>query len=180
MSADVADIRIGKGIVSFFETDATTTEDLATAEESLRDLGWVPSFDITQDITEKDYNSAREGIATVAETFITKLKATVKFRMDSVIGENLAFFAMSDVDSDSDGNIVLMSLSKTTFRGILKCAGTNDTGRRVDWIAKVSLRPTGDLSLITDGDDFTGVQMEATAIRTDAYSYGKYTVYPAE
>jgi hypothetical protein len=168
MAANTDDIRIGKGIVSF-----TETED----ENNLRDLGFVPTFVITADITTKDYLTAREGIGTVAKTFITQLKSTIKFRIDSIIGENLAYFAMAELEQDTDGNSVLISLSKTDIEGILKCEGTNDNGHFVDWIGKVSLRPSGDLSLITDGDDFTGIEIEATCIRTDAFGFGKYTVH---
>ena len=51
MAADAEDIRIGKGIVSFTPTDN---------EVDLRDLGFVPKFEIAQDITTKDYVSARD------------------------------------------------------------------------------------------------------------------------
>jgi len=170
MAANTDDIRIGKGIVSFSETDS---------EDDLRDLGFVPTFSITEDITTKDYLSAREGISTVAKTFITNLKTTVKFRIDSIVGANLKYFALADLDTDTDGNSELISLTNTDIEGILKCEGTNDAGHKVDWIAKVSLRPSGELALITDADDFTGINLEATAIKTDAYGYGKYTVYDA-
>lgn len=167
MAENTDNIRIGKGIVYFSETDG-----------DFRDLGFVPTFEITQDITTKDYLSAREGIAVVAKTFVTQLKSTIKFRMDEITGPNLAFFAMADVEQDSDGNYVLTALSNTTFEGYLKIEGTNDAGQRVDWKGKVSLRPTGTLSLITDADDFTGIEIEATAIRTDTYGFGQYTVHP--
>ena len=171
MSANPDDIRIGKGIVSFSETDS---------EGDLRDLGFVPKFDITQDITTKDYVSAREGIGVVAKTFITQLKGTIAFAIDSVIGDNLKYFALGEVTEDTDGNSVILSLTETSIEGLLKVEGTNTAGKMVDWIAKVSLRPTGTLSLITNTDDFSSIPLEATVIRTDAYGFGKYTVHDAE
>ncbi len=170
MAADAEDIRIGKGIVSFTDTDN---------EGDLRDLGFVPKFDIAQDITTKDYISAREGIGVVAKTFITQLKATISFQIDSVIAENLAYFALAEVEENSDGNSTLIALSKTSFEGLLKVEGTNTAGKMVDWIAKVSLRPTGTLSLLTNTDDFSSIPIEASVIKTDAYGFGKFTVHDA-
>lgn len=170
MSADTDDIRIGKGVVSFKEE----------GEMDFRDLGWVPSFTVEPDITEKDYLSARDGIATVAITFVTQIKNKVTFRMDSVVGDNLAYFALADVSTDTDGIITLNSLTKTQITGILKCVGSNDIGAKVDWTGKVSLRPSGSLDLITDGDDFSGIEIEATVIKTDEFGYGQYVVYPVE
>lgn len=163
---DTDDLRIGKGIV-YFSPDN---------ESNYRDLGFVPSFSITADITEKDYISAREGIATVALTITTKLKNTVKLRIDSINADNLAMFAMADVEDDTDGTAVLLSLSKTRFVGYLKVVGTNDVGNKINWIAKVTMRPSGDFNLISDGEDITGFDLEATVIRTDAYEYGKFSV----
>lgn len=170
MAANAEDIRIGKGVVSF------TNDEV---EANLRDLGFVPNFDIAQDITTIDYVSAREGIGVVAKTFITQLKATIQFKIDSVVGENLAYFAMADVEaaSDSDGGTLLRSLSQTAIEGLLSVQGTNTAGHMVDWIAKVSLRPTGTLSLITNGQDFTSIPLEASVINTEAYGFGVYTVH---
>ncbi len=170
MSADTDDIRIGKGVVSFMEE----------GESDMRDLGWVPTFQVTPEITEKDYNSAREGITTVAITYVTKIKNSIKFRMDSIVPENLAYFALAEVETDTEGETTLLSLTKTQITGILQCVGSNDIGAKVNWIGKVSLRPSGTLDLITDGDDFSGIEIEATVIRTDEYGYGKYSYPVAE
>src|SRR5712671_5916074 len=134
MAADAEDIRIGKGIVSF-------TDDEIVGH--LRDLGFVPKFEITQAITTKDYVSAREGIGVIAKTFITQLKGTIAFQIVSVICDNLQYFAMAEVNEDTDGNTVLLSLTKTAIEGLLSVVGTNTAGKMVDWNAKVSLRPTG-------------------------------------
>ncbi len=171
MAANAEDIRIGKGIVSFTDDDIVA---------NLRDLGFVPNFDIAQDITTIDYISAREGIGVVAKTFITQLKSTIQFKIDSVIGENLAYFAMADVDTDTDGNSSLRALSETAIEGILSVEGTNTAGHMVDWIGKVSLRPTGTLSLITNGQDFTSIPLEASIINTETYGFGVYTVHDNE
>ena len=168
MAADAEDIRIGKGIVSFTDDDIPA---------NLRDLGFVPKFDITQDITTKDYISAREGIGVVAKTFITQLKGTIAFQIDSFIAENLALFALAEVQEDTDGNSTLISLSETAKEGLLSVVGTNTAGKMVDWIGKVSLRPTGTMSLITNADDFSSIPLEASVIKTDAYGFGKFTIH---
>ncbi len=171
MAANADDIRIGKGVVSF------TNDEV---EANLVDLGFVPNFDIAADITTKDYISAREGIGVIAKTFITALKSTIQFKIDSVTGANLRYFALAAPGgTDTDGNTTLVSLSDTSIEGLLAVEGTNTAGKMVDWIAKVSLRPTGTLSLITNADDFTSIPLEATVIQTETYGFGLYTVHDA-
>jgi len=68
-------------------------------------------------------------------------------------------------------------LSETAKEGLLSVVGTNTAGKMVDWIGKVSLRPTGTMSLITNADDFSSIPLEASVIKTDAYGFGKFTIH---
>ena len=165
-SPSTANYRIGKGIVSF----------KATGAGSYADLGNCPVFTYTPAITKKDHFSSRQGIKTKDLTRITELGATIKMTLDEITGENLALFALSDLDSDTAGDIVLRGLSKTTFTGSIKVVGTNDVGQLVDFIADVSFVPAGDFSFITDGDDYSLIQVEADVLVDNAGNYGVWTI----
>lgn len=169
MSANTDNIRIGKGIVYFKKT----------GETDFRDLGYVPSFEVTPDVTTKEYISAREGISTVAKEFVTKVRVGVKFRMDEINGDNLSYFALGTAVQDTDGAYTISTLTSTQIGGILKCVGANEVGQQVDWIGEVTLRPSGTLNLLTDGDDFSGIEMEGAVVKNDSYGgYGQYSVRP--
>jgi hypothetical protein len=165
-SPNVHNYHIGKGIVSFKETGASTYTDLGNA----------PSFVYTPAVEKKEHFSSREGVKTKDFTAITSLAATIKFTLDEINGQNLAFFALAGVSIDTDGNTVLSGLSKPEFSGDIKVVGTNDIGQQVDFDATVSFIPSGDFSFITDGDDFTTIGIEAEVQKGADGSFGKWTV----
>ena len=165
-SPNVQNYHIGKGIVSFKEAGETT----------YRDLGNAPSFVYTPNTEKKEHFSSREGIMTKDFTAITQVSATVKMTLDEITGENLAYFALGEVGTDTDGNVTITAMSKTEFTGEIKVVGTNDIGQQVDFDATVSFVPSGDFSFITDQDDFTTLEIEAEVMRSDDGNFGKWTV----
>jgi len=165
-SPNVHNYHIGKGIVSFKETGQST----------YRDLGNAPSFVYTPNTEKKEHFSSREGIMTKDFTAITQVSATVKMTLDEITGENLAYFALGEVGTDTDGNTTITAMSKTEFTGEIKVVGTNDIGQQVDFVASVSFVPSGDFSFITDQDDFTTLEIEAEVMRSDAGDFGVWTV----
>jgi hypothetical protein len=166
ISPNVNNYHIGKGIVSFKETGSS----------SFTDLGNAPKFIYTPTVTKKEHFSSREGIKTKDFTAITEVGATVKITIDEITGENLAFFALAEQGTDTDGNITLSGLSKTEFSGEIKVVGTNDIGQQVDFLATVSFVPSGDFSFITDADDFTVIEIEAEVQKDANGSFGVWTI----
>jgi len=165
-SPNVQNYHIGKGIVSFKELGGATFVDLGNA----------PTFIYTPTVTKKEHFSAREGIKTKDFTAITQVGATVKMTLDEITGENLAFFALAEQGTDSDGNITLSGLTKSEFTGDIKVIGTNDIGQQVDFTATVSFVPSGDFSFITDGDDFSKIEIEAEVQKDADGAFGVWTV----
>jgi hypothetical protein len=166
---DVNNYHIGKGIVSFKEAGAST----------FTDLGNAPSFIYTPAVEKKEHFSSREGVKTKDFTAITQVGATVKFTLDEITGENLSFFALAEQGTDSDGNITLSGLSKTEFTGDIQVVGTNAIGQQVDFVATVSFVPSGDFNFITDGDDFTTIEIEAEVQKDANGFFGIWTVREA-
>jgi hypothetical protein len=165
-SPNVNNYHIGKGIVSFKETGQSTYTD----------LGNSPSFIYTPTVTKKEHFSSREGVRTKDFTAITEVGATVKFTLDEITGDNLSFFALAEISTDTSGNITLSGLSKAEFTGEIKVVGTNDIGQQVDFDATVSFVPSGDFRFITDADDFSTLEIEAEVQKDANGAFGVWTV----
>ena len=167
VSPDVQNYHIGKGIVSFKEVGGAAT---------FVDLGNAPSFVYTPTVEKKEHFSSREGIKTKDFTAITQVGATIKIQLDEITGENLAIFALGDLDTTTPGEATINGLSKAEFVGDIKVEGTNDVGQQVDFTATVSFVPSGDFSFITAEDDFTVIELEAEVMKgTDGF-FGVWTV----
>jgi hypothetical protein len=165
-SPNVQNYHIGKGIVSFKEAGGST----------FTDLGNAPSFVYSPNVEKKEHFSSREGIMTKDFTAITQVGATITFTLDEITGYNLAFFALAEQGTDTDGNITLSGLSKTEFTGEIKVVGTNDIGQQVDFLATVNFVPSGDFSFITDEDDFTTIEIEAEVQKDANGHFGVWTI----
>lgn len=163
---NVNNYHIGKGIVSFKEAGGST----------FTDLGNAPSFVYTPTVEKKEHFSSREGIKTKDFTALTSVGATIKVTLDEITGDNLAFFALAEQGTDSDGNVTLSGLSKTEFTGEIKVVGTNAVGQQVDFLATVTFVPSGDFSFITDGDDFTVIEIEAEVQKDVDGAFGVWTI----
>src|SRR4029077_5066185 len=92
-SPSVQNYHIGKGIVTFKETGASTFVDLGNA----------PSFVYTPNVEKKEHFSSREGIKTTDFTAVTSIGATIKVTLDEITADNLAMFALGTLTSGTDG-----------------------------------------------------------------------------
>lgn len=163
---NIANYRIGAGIVTY--TDDNTSGDI--------DLGNCPSFVLTPDIQTKEHFSSRTPIRTKDVTRITQLGVKVKMTLEEITAQNLAFFALSDIESSTAGDDLLRGLSRTTFTGTLTLTGTNSVGAMIDWVGRVSFVPAGDFELIGATDDYTSIEVEADVLVDDDGNYGVWTV----
>jgi hypothetical protein len=165
-SPNVQNYHIGKGVVSFKETGASTFVDLGNA----------PSFTYEPNVEKKEHFSSREGIMTKDFTAITQVGATVTLTLDEITGENLAFFALAEQSTDTDGSIMLSGLTKTEFTGVIRVVGTNDIGQKVDFEANVSFVPSGEFSFITDEDDFSTLEIQCEVQKDANGAFGVWHV----
>src|SRR5580765_4215899 len=110
-SPNVNNYHIGKGVVTFKEAGGSTFVDLGNA----------PSFVYTPTVEKVEHFSSREGVKTKDFTAITQVGATVKLTLDEITGQNLAMFALADIDdTTTPGEVVLSGLSKAEFKGDIK------------------------------------------------------------
>jgi hypothetical protein len=165
-SPSIQNYHIGKGIVSFKEDGAP----------AFVDLGNAPSFVWSPTVEKKEHFSSREGVKTKDFTAITQIGATIKLTLDEINGPNLSIFTLGELGTDTDGNVTVAAFKKTEIAGVIQVVGTNDIGQKVDYTGRISVNPTGDFSFITDGDDFSALQLEAECQRGDAGDFGIFTV----
>ena len=165
-SPNVQNYHIGKGICSFKEAGDT----------DFVDMGNAPSFVYTPAVEKKEHFSSREGVKTKDFTAITQIGATIKVTLDEITGVNLEKFALGKSSLDTDGNTIIPGMSHTEFVGDIKVVGTNDIGQQVDFLATVSFIPSGDFSFITDGDDFTTIELEAEVQKGPNGDFGIWTI----
>jgi hypothetical protein len=165
-SPSIQNYNIGKGIVSFKEDGAP----------AFVDLGNAPSFVWSPTVEKKEHFSSREGVKTKDFTAITQIGATIKLTLDEINGPNLSIFTLGELGTDTDGNITVAAFKKTEIAGVIQVVGTNDIGQKVDYTGRISVNPTGDFSFITDGDDFSALQLEAECQKGDAGDFGIFTV----
>jgi len=165
-SPSVQNYHIGKGIVSFKETGAG----------SFRDLGNAPSFVYTPNVDKLEHFSSREGVKTKDFTAITTVAATIKLTLDEITPENLAYFAMGEIGTDTDGNTTISGMKNVERTGTIMVVGTNDIGQQVDFVGDVSFVPSGDFGFITDEDKFTLVELEAEVMKDANGAFGIWTV----
>ena len=167
-SPNVNNYHIGKGIVTFKEAGGSTFVDLGNA----------PSLSSTRRPLKR-WNIFRssEGVKIKDFTAITQVGATIKLTLDEITGENLAIFALGEIDTTTPGSVVISGLSKAEFKGDIKVSGTNDIGQQVDFEATVSFVPSGDFSFITAEDEFSSSTLEAEVQKhATTGDFGTWTV----
>lgn len=167
MAADTADLRIGKGIVSF----------RPDGEVDFVDLGFVSSFTYTPNIERTPYFSAREGIRKKVAEFITEVGATINMQIDSINGFNLALFALGTPQT-SGSDITIAGLSDTNKQGTVRVVGTNDQGRLVDFECSTQLIPAGEYEFLTQEDDINSIEVEGEVLEDETGAFGQWTIRP--
>lgn len=170
MAADVEDLRIGKGIVSF-QPDGEVT---------FTDLGFVSSMTYSPEIETTPYFSAREGISKKVAEFTTRVGATVAVTINSINGFTLSLFALG-TPTPSGSDTVIVGLSDTDKQGVLRIVGTNQQGRLVDFEANVKLKPAGEYEFLTQEDDINSIEVEGEVLQNDNdEGFGTWTIRPQD
>src|SRR5262245_21624402 len=165
-SPNVANYHIGKGIVSW----------KPTGDATFHDLGNAPQFTYAPTVEKLEHFSAREGVKVKDFTAITQVAATITIQLDEITAQNLALFALADVDLTTTGDVVMGGLTKTEFTGTIKVEGTNSIGQQVDFLCDVSLVPSGNFSFITSEDNFSILEITAEVQKDATGSFGVWTV----
>jgi hypothetical protein len=150
---------IPKGSVHFTPTGGTRTH-----------LGNCFNFTYTPAVTKKDHFQSMSGIRSKDLSVVTQLDATIKMSLDEINEFNLALFLLAETGTASMGG-----LTNTQLKGKLEFTGANAIGNLMTFTGQVQMQPGGDMSLVTDTDDFQLIPLNAEVL-LDAGSYGVWTV----
>lgn len=155
---DVGNYYIGKGVVSFQKEGDT----------DYRDLGNVPEFEFTPELTKLEHFSSREGVKSKDLTIVTEKKGTLRIVLDEWDTANVALAFLGETSINTEGQTVVDIFSLNAIRGKVKFTGQNEIGRkfemifnRVDFIPSSAINPiseefgtleiTGDVAVDDDG-----------------------------
>lgn len=172
MAASPANYYIGKGVVSFQPFTTETGYTLGTS----RDLGNVPTFEVTPTIEKLDHFSSRLGTKTKDRSIVISKAMTVRIVMEEWTAENLGMVLLGTVATN-----VVQIFDRNTIAGQIDFAGANEVGAQLDIVLyNVAFQPGSSLSPISDEWGAIEVSGEALAMPTgtNAGKFGTVTVTP--
>jgi hypothetical protein len=160
--------QIGKGIMSISEDSGSNWRDMGNVSEA----EWTPNVD------KLDHFSSRQGIKTKDKSVVVTSAATLRYVMDEVTAENIRQLALGDIETDTDGNSVIKSMTLSGIEALIKIEGTNDVGLKTDFIGKVNIIPSGSFNFISE--EWNTMEVTADMVQDDLYGLGQFTIHDAE
>jgi len=161
-SPDVANLYIGKGIVSFMKTGAG----------SFTDLGEVPQVELTLTTTVLDYFSSRSGTRAKVRSVVLEAGGNIRILMNEFSEYNMALAMLGSVDALAVGGPSIDILSVNQITGEIKFHGTNDVGPHWDLhLHNVQIKPSRSINLINERD-WGGLEFTAEILKSE--STGKF------
>jgi hypothetical protein len=157
---NVINYTIPQGQVHFTLTGGTRTH-----------LGNCRLFTYTPTVTTKDHFQSMTAIRSKDFSPVTQVSAVINMELDEINEYNLALFLLANPMTSG----ALAGLSDTQLIGILEFAGANSIGSLMTFNGTVQLKPTKDLSLVQDNDNFQIIPLSADVLLAGG-AYGHWTV----
>lgn len=170
LAPDIENYQIPTAVVSFKKLSP------GTPEVTFRDMGNCIGATQDNEVTKKEHFAFRGGKKKRDRTDIDTVKSTGKIRIDEIIPENLALWALGTPVENTDGTISIKNLSAAAVTGVLKIVQDNDRGPQVTWEATVSFTPAASFNFI--GDDYNVIELDFDIEEDDAGDFGEFT-FPA-
>ena len=150
-SPDPLNYFVGKGILKW-------KGDL---DDAYRDLGNVPLFEITPQVTRLPHYSARRGIRFLDLNPVISKLMTCKFHLEEFTPDNLALALMGTLTPGTPDQVDILILDEVT--GALRLIGTNEIGekKQVD-LPRVNIAPSAAVSFIGETYGILEVTGEVT------------------
>lgn len=140
-SPDIRNYYIGKGKV----------EIMLAGDSDWRDVGNVPVFEFTPNLTKLDHFSSRNGTKKKDRVVVTEKSGTIKMQMDEFTTQNMALALMGSTSVNSSGNDEIDIFSENTITAKVRFTGTNEVGPKWQLIFNaVDFVPSSAISPITD------------------------------
>jgi hypothetical protein len=157
---NILNYTIPQGQVHFTVTGGTRTH-----------LGNCRLFTYTPTVTTKDHFQSMTGIRSKDFSPVTQVAAAIKMELDEINEYNLALFVLANPQTSG----TLGGLTDTQLIGTLEFQGFNSIGSLMTFTGKVQMKPTSDLSLVQDNDNFQIIPLSADVL-LDTGAYGHWTV----
>lgn len=137
-SPNVDNYYIGKGVVSIkLESDADYV-----------DIGNVPEFEFTPNLTKLDHFSSRAGVRSKDKAVVTEKAAQLRMVMEEWTARNLALALLGDVDASQPSAVTIDIFSQNSVTCSVRFVGTNEVGPKwtmefpiVEFIPSAALNP---------------------------------------
>lgn len=161
-SPNTGNYYVGKGIVTF----------QVAGEPDPRDLGDVPEFEVTLDISTLDHFTSRSGIRSKDLIIVIERSGTARWVMHEWTPANLALWGMGSVDELGSEGPTFDILSEDAIEGRLIFTGTNSVGP--NWnldLHRVRVTPSSSINMIQE-NDWGGVEVTGELLLSE--STGKF------
>lgn len=160
-AADIDNTFIGKGIVKI----------KVSGESVFRDIGEVPEFELTMNITRLPYFSNRAGIRTKVRDVITEKSATVRIVMSELTFDNLSMALLGYNLEDSPTVDVIGIMTEDSITAAVRFIGTNTVGAKVQLdLPEVSFGPSGSFNPISD--EWGSLEISGEVLADGSGSFG--------
>lgn len=140
-SPNVDNYYIGKGIVSI----------KLTGDAEFVDIGNVPEFEFTPELTKLDHFSSRAGVRSKDKSVVQEKAATLRMVMEEWTARNLALALLGTIDASDPNQVEIDIFSENSIRASVKFVGTNEVGPK--WTFEypiVEFIPTSAINPISD------------------------------
>ena len=118
---------------------------------TFRELGNVPEFEFTPEVTRLDHFSSMTGIKTKDKSVVTEKGGTLRIVMEELTAENLALALGGAVTQNTAGQDEIDILSEDAIAARVKFVGINDVGKKATWLFdRVEFAPSAAVNPISD------------------------------
>lgn len=163
-SPNVENYFIGKGIVSVKQA----------ADADYVDVGNVPEFEVTPNVTKLDHFSSRTGTRSKDRSIVTEKGLTLRMVLEELTARNLAMFLLGAVDDADPAAVSIDIFSQASFIAAVKFVGTNDIGAKWTYIfPQVEFAPSSSLNLISE--EWGNLELSGEILAQEDGSFGTAT-----
>lgn len=141
VSPDIRNYYVGKGIV----------EILTSEDSDWRDVGNVPVFEFSPNLTKLEHFSSRSGVKKKDRVVVTEKTATLKMTMEEWTVKNLRLALMGALSVNSAAEDEIDIFAENVISAKVKFTGNNEVGPKfqiilnaVDFIPSSTINPISD------------------------------------
>lgn len=99
-----------------------------TGDADYVDIGNVPEFEFTPDITKLDHFSSRAGVRSKDKSVVQEKAASLRMVMEEWTARNLALALLGTIDDSQPSQVEIDIFSQNSITAAVKFEGTNEVG----------------------------------------------------